>query len=53
MRRIHFFLQGLRVIAGLWLGLSASRCYAVSFTVSIDTMPLVGQAAGPFALDFN
>ena len=53
MRRIHFFFQGLGVITGLWLGLSVSLCYVVSFTVSIDTTPLAGNLAGPFALDLQ
>jgi hypothetical protein len=53
MHRKRFFRQCLNVIAGLCLGLSASLCYAVSFIVSIDTTPLAGHAAGPFALDLQ
>lgn len=53
MHRKHFFLQGLSVIAGLWLGLGASLCYATSFTISVDTTSLVGNPAGPFALNFQ
>ena len=53
MHRKRFFLQSLSVIVGLWLGLSASLCHAVSFTISVDTTPLVGNPAGPFALNLQ
>jgi len=53
MHRKHIFLESLSVIAGLWLGLSTSLCYAASFTISVDTTSLVGNLAGPFALNFQ
>jgi PEP-CTERM motif len=55
MNRRHDFLRCFFALLGFWWGLQSAICQAISYTITIDTIPLATQPTppGPFALDFQ